>query len=394
MRPLSCEHKLIVPVDNEITPMPTPITQLHMRPLHIPFTQAFRHSSAVRAETEAVWVEASTASGLTGYGEGCPRDYVTGETVAGALAFFAAHQEMLAASVHDLASLRRWMDTHQAGIDANPAAWCAIELALLDLFAKVEGISVERLLDAEELKDSFRYTAVLGDASAQAFQAMLGRYAQWGFTDYKLKLSGDLSRDREKIAAIKTHAVDGLRVRLDANNLWESPASAADFVRALDYPFFAIEEPLRPAGRYQDLARLGESLKLPVILDESFLRLEQFAALHDAAQRWIINLRVSKMGGILRSLAIAETAGQLGIPLIVGAQVGETSVLTRAALTVANRAEPLAQEGAFGTLLLTRDVCEPSLMFGAGGILRTGEQLDPEGGGFGLRIRNDAIAGQ
>ncbi len=77
------------------------------------------------------------------------------------------------------------------------------------------------------------------------------------------------------------------------------------------------------------------------------------------------------MGGVLRSLAVVEAARAAGIGVIVGAQVGETSLLTRAALAVAHAAGPIlvAQEGAFGTLLLTRDVCDPPLMFGAGGRL-------------------------
>ena len=51
--------------------------------------------------------------------------------------------------------------------------------------------------------------------------------------------------------------------------------------------------------------------------------------------------------------------------------VSETSLLTRAALTVAQAAGPalVAQEGAFGTRLLERDLCDPPLMFGTGGVL-------------------------
>jgi hypothetical protein len=41
----------------------------------------------------------------------------------------------------------------------------------------------------------------------------------------------------------------------------------------------------------------------------------------------------------------------------------------------------VAQEGAFGTFLLERDICDPPLMFGAGGILeassvKTGVGID------------------
>ncbi len=59
--------------------------------------------------------------------------------------------------------------------------------------------------------------------------------------------------------------------------------------------------------------------------------------------------------------------------MIVGAQVGETSILTRAALTLASgyRTSLIAQEGAFGTHLLERDVIDPPLMFGVGGKLHT-----------------------
>jgi hypothetical protein len=46
-------------------------------------------------------------------------------------------------------------------------------------------------------------------------------------------------------------------------------------------------------------------------------------------------------------------------------------VLTRAALAVAHSARDslIAQEGAFGTHLLSRDVTESPIMFGAGGVL-------------------------
>ena len=74
----------------------------------------------------------------------------------------------------------------------------------------------------------------------------------------------------------------------------------------------------------------------------------------------------------------------MGIPIIVGAQVGETSILTRAALTVAStfRDILLAQEGGFGTYLLKHDIVEPSLMIGKGAKLSIDSITDDSG--FGL----------
>jgi muconate cycloisomerase len=92
------------------------------------------------------------------------------------------------------------------------------------------------------------------------------------------------------------------------------------------------------------------------------------------------------MGGVLRSLETARRAAQAQIGLVVGAQVGETSVLTRAGLTVAHAARPnlLAQEGAFGTHLLERDVVAQPIVFGAGGWLDA--DALPRAAGWGLEI--------
>jgi hypothetical protein len=44
----------------------------------------------------------------------------------------------------------------------------------------------------------------------------------------------------------------------------------------------------------------------------------------------------------------------------------------------------VAQEGAFGTQLLERDVCDPPLMFGAGGVLDSAAYAMLARPGFGL----------
>jgi L-Ala-D/L-Glu epimerase / N-acetyl-D-glutamate racemase len=179
--------------------------------------------------------------------------------------------------------------------------------------------------------------------------------------------------------------VPALRVRVDANNLWRNADHAIQFLRSLEYPFFAIEEPLG-LNQYGQLASVADALECRVILDESLLRVDQLEALPEPQARWIVNVRVSKMGGLFRSLRVVDAARTAGVGIIVGAQVGETSLLTRAALTVARVAGDalVAQEGAFGTRLLERDVCDPPLMFGPGGVLDTAAFPALRLAGFGV----------
>src|SRR5687768_726749 len=361
------------------------IRELRFAVLAIPFKVAFRHASAERAETSSVWVESVSESGVVGRGESCPRPYVTSETIESAQAFFSRHETALCAHVVDRDSLRSWMGERREELDGNPAAWCAIELAILEMLAVESGVTIEGLLALPRLAGRFQYTAVLGDMSHDAFQATAGQYRRQGFTDFKVKLSGSLDRDREKIALLRQWS--GIRVRVDANNLWRTADEAIALLLALDYPFYAVEEPIAP-GEYAELARIAATLECKVILDESFQRVSQVDRIASDPGAWIINLRVSKMGGLLRSLEVATAAREAGVGLIVGAQVGETSLLTRAALAVAHASRDilLAQEGAFGTLLLERDVCDPPLMFGAGGVLDVAAYPALERPGFGLTV--------
>lgn len=361
------------------------IERLHLTPLTIPFRVAFRHASAERDTTSSAWVEARGASGAVGCGESCPRPYVTGETLDTVQAFFSRHEAGIVADIGDLESLRAWMDAHERDIDDNPAGWCAIELAILDLIAREQGVTVEELLSLPPLRGEFSYTAVLGDAGPTAFLAMAKQYRGHGFTDFKVKLSGDPIRDREKFGALGYDHTEPIRVRVDANNLWKDSEAAIAFLRALDYPLFAVEEPIAP-DQFAGLTRIAGALDCHIVLDESFRRVSQLGQLPGPPSTWLINLRVSKMGGVLRSLAVVEAARRSGVQLIIGAQVGETSLLTRAALTVANVSRDIlvAQEGAFGTWLLERDICDPPLMFGRGGVLdvaRFPGLLEP---GFGV----------
>ncbi|MFH0341028.1 MAG: mandelate racemase/muconate lactonizing enzyme family protein [Chromatiales bacterium] len=361
------------------------IASLSLEPLRIPFRVSFKHASAERNVTQSVLVIARSDDGLRGYGEGCPRDYVTGETDASVVAFFERHRVDLIAKAIDLPTLEEWRQGHERDIDENPAAWCAIELALLDLFARQNKQPVEALLGMPLLAGPFGYTAVLGAIRAAQFDDTLGRYQKLGLRDYKIKLSGDSGRDRANLAILKSAGIAPEQVRADANNLWSDRKVAQYYLESLDYPFAAIEEPLRP-GRFADLVVLAESLATRIVLDESITRENQLSQLPGAPARWIVNLRVSKMGGLLRSLSVTNRCREMGLALVVGAQVGETSLLTRAALIVAQAAGDIVigQEGAFGTMLLESDAVQPTLMFGANGELDIDSlQLD-QSPGFGL----------
>ena len=362
------------------------LKHLSAKKLEIPFKVNFKHALANRFKTESILVSAKSSTENIGYGEGCPRSYVTNESVDTALNFIRYYKNQIL-GISTLQDLKSFIEINKKVIDINPAAWCAVELALLDLLGKESQQSVEKLLQLPRLRSEFKYTAVIGDWEVNTTKLFFEKFLSMGFKDFKLKLSGDLNQDLSKIKLLRQFKRADITIRVDANKLWGNSEQAFSYLNNLEYQFFSVEEPLGKFS-YRALIELSEKLGTRIILDESFRKIEDLGKLRNSIDNFILNIRISKMGGTLRSLDIAKEAVEIGFDLIVGAQVGETSILCRAALTVANtyHKKVIAQEGAFGDFLLDKDICEPSIKFGEYGILNVDKYDFHKYYGFGLNI--------
>ena len=177
--------------------------KIAVSPLRIPLRTSFKQASSIRNTGESIWVKASRGE-IIGYGESCPRPYVTGETIASCMKWITDRKENIVGSCTDFKALKKRLSQDQAEIDKNPAAWCALETALLDLFAREKNCSVERLLGLEDPSIRFQYTAVIGDGSQDQFEKLLSQYLKWGLSDFKIKVNGNLEKDLMKLISLKT----------------------------------------------------------------------------------------------------------------------------------------------------------------------------------------------
>ena len=57
------------------------VVELEARHVRIPLRRKVTHASHTRTETDNVVVRCVLSDGSVGFGEGVPRDYVTGETI-------------------------------------------------------------------------------------------------------------------------------------------------------------------------------------------------------------------------------------------------------------------------------------------------------------------------
>ena len=343
-------------------------------PLQISLKTTFRHAAATRNEGESIWIKAER-NGIQGFGEGCPRSYVAGDDLESSVKWVSKMLKKGAVNFDTLEDLTRWVEENPSLIDHFPSAWCAVEMALLDLFSREKGCSVETLLGIEDGKRLGRYTAVLGDDKSWKYMELVDQYLIRGFSDFKIKLNGNIDRDRKKLSILENlsnqHHARDIRVRLDANNLWANrPDEAIHHIIALDAPIFAVEEPVG-ARHIDDICKVGRAIGLPVILDESLCTPDDVSLYSHLPGKFIANIKLSRVGGLIRALKMIEALKELGWPIIVGCHVGETSLLTRAGLIAASAAggQLIAHEGAFGDYLVEWEPVAPMLKFGRNGVL-------------------------
>lgn len=344
-----------------------------------PLRTAFVHASAARRRSASVLVVLKDGDGRSGLGEGAPRPYVTGETLESVQAWLRANALDVVARVTDLPSLNRWASDNAAEIDRAPSAFCALETALLDLFARREGLSVETLLGLRAQVQPLQATAVYGASGPLSHALLTLRYRRAGMTDAKLKLTGDPRRDLHRARDLSRRG----RLRLDANNLWPDADAATSALAPLSAHAWAVEEPVN-ARDWGALAEVSARTGMAVVLDESLGGPNDLTRLV-SGPAYIANLRISRLGGVLRTIQTARAVAARGLPMVLGAHVGETSLLARIGLTVAAAVGPLeGYEGGYGPRLITKDPFSPSVGFDRDGRLSPAQI--PAGPGWGLTL--------
>ena len=196
------------------------LTVFHVR---IPLRKPIRHASHSRTDTDNVLVRCVLDDRTEGWGEGVPRDYVTGETVDSALALLkrsdlAARRRVAPISPAAVAFAERLRLADVAGDDRGiqgNAARCAVELAVLDAYGRRFGAPVSeatRLLapDLYRPRPEVRYSGAI--TSSKGFKLRLSAWAMrlYGFRQLKVKVGIAGQDDVDRLRSIRKRVGAGM----------------------------------------------------------------------------------------------------------------------------------------------------------------------------------------
>lgn len=376
-----------------------------------PFRFRVRHAHGDRFANDSLVIRISGGTNYSGVGEALPRNYVTGETIEGALEQAPKLFEQLAVPIMRLVVAAAQSPDHinaldtvdgsdaiadallaawrQASALSHLALWSAFDIALIDWLTKVLGITVQDFV-AQLSRRSGLHAAVENQSSpAQratipmirpALAGLLAlAYRMAGFKLLKVKVGDKASVPRVRaVLRILDLSGSGANLTMDANQGY-SPAGAQEFISVLangDENFSrqiaAFEDPVQPsdAPTLAAFARgessdghdhkhfqffPGKNLRQPqfsIMADEALSGENSCAdfARHPEIRIW--NLRVGKCGGITGMLAAAAHGAQCGAQIAIGALVGEDRVLDRAARLVEKVIPAAWSERSFSEFLL------------------------------------------
>jgi muconate cycloisomerase len=385
------------------------LTAYHVR---IPLVRPVRHASHSRDSTDNLVIRFVLDDRTEGFGEGVPREYVTGETIDSAIDLLR-HSDLAAqaepcrdfAAAAALAERLRLAPVPDDDRDcAGNAARCAVELALLDAYGRHFGEPLARVTqllapDLYEPRGAVRYGGAILSARAgfKLFLACL-RIGVYRFRQVKVKVGIAGCDDVYRLRTIRRRLGRKVDLRVDANEAW-TPDEAVGRIRALEpFGITSVEQPV-PHADVAALAELRKQVRTPIMLDESLCsRIDAERAV--AGQTCdLFNLRLSKCGGFIPSLRLAQLARAHGLGYQLGCQVGETALLSAAGRHFASSVAGLRYlEGSYDRHLVREALGARDITFGWGG---RAPALPGPGLGVGLdpaaldrvSVRKEAILG-
>jgi len=256
-------------------------------------------------------VVVDTDSGLSGYGEVCPLGsaYLAAYASGARTGLKELAPGLLGADPTQLGVLNRRMDQLMRG---HPYVKSAIDMACWDILGKASGQSVATLLGGSYGADFPLYRAISQDAPDRMAASVAGYRAE-GYTKFQLKVGGNPDVDIERIRAVAAQMQSGDVLIADANTGWRQHEAVriAHAVRDVDV---YLEQ---PCLSYEECLAVRRHTDRPFVLDEVIDDLSAvLRGVSDQAMD-VINLKISKVGGLTKARQIRDLCVSLGIAMTI-----------------------------------------------------------------------------
>ncbi|WP_119303454.1 cis-3-hydroxy-L-proline dehydratase [Dongia deserti] len=256
-------------------------------------------------------VAVETDQGITGYGEVCPLGpaYLPAYAAGVRAGLKEIGPKLLGLDPRDLGVVNRRMDQALRG---HPYVKSGVDVACWDILGKATGQPVVTLLGGRCGDDFLLYRAISQESPADMAKRV-HQYRAEGYTKFQLKVGGDPAVDIERVRATSRELKPGDVLIADANTGWlmHQATRVVDAVRDIDV---YIEQ---PCMTYEECRAIRERTQRPFILDEVIDSLSAVLRGYEDRAMDVINLKISKVGGLTRARQIRDLCVALGIAMTI-----------------------------------------------------------------------------
>ena len=256
-------------------------------------------------------VAIQTDAGLTGWGEVCPLGpaYLPAYARGARAGIAELAPQLLGADPLALGEMNERMDRAMRG---HPYVKSAIDMACWDLLGHASGLPVATLMGGHVGEDFALYRAISQESPAEMARRV-GQYRSEGYHKFQLKVGGDPDTDIARIRDVAAVLSPGDVLIADANTGWTQHVAmrVADAVRDVNV---YIEQ---PCMTYEQCLAVRRHTNRPFVLDEVVDGIDMVVrGVADQAMD-VINLKISKVGGLTRARLIRDLCVSLGIAMTI-----------------------------------------------------------------------------
>ena len=307
-----------------------------------PYTLELKHVFTVatfsRSTTPVMMVEVEQ-DGITGYGEASMPPYL-GESHATANAFLSKVDLAKYPDPFRLEDILRDIDAIAPG---NNAAKAALDIALHDWLGKKMGYPWHRIWGLDPAKTPVT-TFTIGIDTKDVVRQKVKE------ADIYKVLKVKLGRENDKEMIETIREVTDKPIRVDVNQGWKDREFALKMIEWLATKGVEFVEQPMPKEQPDDIAWLRAKSPLPLIGDESVVRLADIRRAIGVFDG--INIKLMKSTGMHEAYRMIATARALGMKVMIGCMT-ETSC----AISAAAQLSPLADYADLdGALLISNDL--------------------------------------
>lgn len=259
-------------------------------------------STVVRIETDA---------GIAGHGEVCPLGpfYLPAYAAGARTGLVELGRQLIGDDPTELVKLNHKMDRCLQG---HPYVKSAIDMACWDLLGQAAGMPVCQLLGGR-FGDQVPLYRAISQQSPEAMAENVAGYRKEGYRRFQLKVGGDPDTDIDRIFAVRETLERNDILIADANTGWLMH-QAARVTRAVRDVDVYIEQPCRS---YEECLAIRRRTDHPFILDENVDGLNMLLRGHADRAMDVINVKISKFGGLTRACQARDLAASLGIAMTI-----------------------------------------------------------------------------